>query len=113
MQSAEVAYELRDCVEYLIGSPTEIPGPGAPYKSVVPELFTETNCAENIASAYFDAYQKSYNGVVGSNDNWTGGVNTSVIKSAALDELALATRSIFTKYAQNRSLMKKKQLAAL
>lgn len=25
MQSVEVAYELRDCAEYFIGSPTEIP----------------------------------------------------------------------------------------
>lgn len=30
MQAVEVAYELRDCAEYFIGSPTEIPGPGAP-----------------------------------------------------------------------------------
>ena len=45
MQSVEVAYELRDCSEYFIGSPTEIPGPGAPYKAVVPEMFTETNLA--------------------------------------------------------------------
>lgn len=100
MQSAEVAYELRDCAEYFIGSPTEIPGPGAPYKNVVPELFTETNCAENIAGAYFDTYQKSYTGTVGSNANWTGGVAVSVIKSSALDQLTVATKKILTKYAQ-------------
>lgn len=103
MQSVEVAYELRDCAEYFIGSPTEIPGPGAPYKEVVPELFTETNLAVNIASAYFNYYEKSYTGFrPGSNENWTGGVATSVIKSEALEELARATKKILPKYIQDK-----------
>lgn len=33
MQSVEVAYELRDKANYMLGSPAEIPGPGAPYDS--------------------------------------------------------------------------------
>ena len=93
MQSVEVAYELRDCAEYFIGSPTEIPGPGAPYKAVVPEMFTETNLAMNIAEAYYGYYEKLYTGVSPiSNENWTGGIATSVIKSDALDNLAAATK---------------------
>lgn len=103
MQSVEVAYELRDCAEYFIGSPTEIPGPGAPYKAVVPEMFTETNLATNIAEAYYGYYEKSYTGVAPvSNENWTGGVATSVIKSAALDNLAAATKTIIPKYIQEK-----------
>lgn len=99
----EVAYELRDCAEYFIGSPTEIPGPGAPYKAVVPEMFTETNLATNIAEAYYGYYEKSYTGVAPvSNENWTGGVATSVIKSAALDNLAAATKTIIPKYIQEK-----------
>lgn len=98
MQSVEVAYELRDCSEYFIGSPTEIPGPGAPYKEVVPELFTETDLAVNIASAYFNYYEKSYTGAIPTNTIWTGGVATSVIKSEALEELARATKKILPKY---------------
>lgn len=36
MESVEVAYALRDCGDYMISSPTEIPGVGAPYEDVVP-----------------------------------------------------------------------------
>lgn len=107
MQSAEVAYELRGCAEYFIGSPTEIPGPGAPYTEVVPELFTETNCAENIAKAYFSFYEQRYTGVIPTNINWTGGVATSVIKSAALGELAAATKIVINKYVHDAYLIDK------
>ena len=64
MQSVEVAYELRDCSEYFIGSPTEIPGPGAPYKGVVPEMFDETNLATNIAEAYYGYYENLIQGLL-------------------------------------------------
>ena len=40
MQAVEVAYELRDYTDYCIGSPTEIPGPGASYDAVVPAMFS-------------------------------------------------------------------------
>ena len=36
MMSVEVAYEVRNYTDYYIGSPTENPGPGAPYDKVVP-----------------------------------------------------------------------------
>lgn len=99
MQSAEVAYELRNCAEYLIGSPTEIPGPGAPYQLVVPELFTETNVAKNIASAYFDYYKKSYDpNKDNTNSIWTAGVSISVVQTKFMDELATATKNIIPKY---------------
>lgn len=105
MQSVEVSYELRDCAEYFIGSPTEIPGPGAPYKSVVPELFTEKDLAKNIAEAYFGYYDKNYTGSSGTNANWTAGVSISVINSAALDNLAMVTKAILPKYIQNKRLV--------
>lgn len=108
MQSVEVAYELRNCVEYFIGSPTEIPGPGAPYKMVVPELFTETDLAVNIASAYYDYYDRLYTGErPTSNENWTGGVAASVINSAALENLAMATKAVIHKYVQNVSELRR------
>ena len=103
MQAVEVAYELRDCAEYFIGSPTEIPGPGAPYSVVVPEMFTETDLAKNIAAAYFNEYNSRYTGLdAGSNDNWTGGVSISVIDAAALDNFAMVTKTIIPKYIQER-----------
>lgn len=117
MQSVEVAYELRNCAEYFIGSPTEIPGPGAPYKTVVPEMFTETDVAVNIASAYFNYYETRYTGLEAMTGNdWTGGVATSVINSSALDELARVTKLILPKYiqeqkwAQNQDYIKVKDI---
>ena len=104
MQSVEVAYELRECADYFIGSPAEIPGPGAPYQRVVPEFFTETDLAKNIANAYFGYYEEHYKGTIPkSNDDWTGGVATSVVESAALDHLAAATKSVLKKYIEHRS----------
>lgn len=106
MQSAEVAYELRGCAEYLIGSPAEIPGPGAPYKVLVPELFTESDLSVNIASTYWDYYKDRYGKGMNSNDNWTAGVSISVIKSGgeALEHLALVTKDLLSKYVQNREV---------
>ena len=50
-----------------------------------------------------DIMKKSYTGVAPvSNENWTGGVATSVIKSAALDNLAAATKTIIPKYIQEK-----------
>ena len=107
MQSAEVAYELRDCSECFIGSPTEIPGPGAPYEVVVPELFTETDLAVNIAKAYYNYYESRYDGTYPTNDNWTGGVAISVIRSTALDEFARVTKELLPKYIQNHMVVDK------
>ena len=93
MQSVEVVYQLRDCADYFIGSPTEIPGPGAPYEEVVPALFSQDNPAINIAKNYYAVYEEKYdNGANMSNDNWTGGVSISVVKSSELPALATATR---------------------
>ena len=65
-------------------------------------IITETNLATNIAEAYYGYYEKSYTGVAPvSNENWTGGVATSVIKSAALDNLAAVTKTIIPKYIRN------------
>lgn len=92
-QAIEVAYELRQYADYIIGSPTEIPGPGAPYDEVVPAMFKATNVGvETIAEAYYKPYDDIYDGELPTNDKWTGGVSVSVIKCAALDELASITK---------------------
>ncbi|MDD3040700.1 clostripain-related cysteine peptidase [Bacteroides sp.] len=109
MQSVEVAYELRNCAEYFIGSPTEIPGPGAPYSTLVPELFAETDLPVRIADAYYSYYEKRYNGTIPFY-NWTGGVGVSVLRSDALDHLAIATKSIFLNYYQNISKIEKSDI---
>ena len=95
MQSVEVVYQLRDRADYFIGSPTEIPGPGAPYEAVVPALFSQDKPEINIASSYYTVYAGKYNnGIDISNQNWTGGVAVSVVKSSELPVLATATRDV-------------------
>lgn len=91
-QAIEVAYELRQYADYIIGSPTEIPGPGAPYDEVVPAMFTTTNVGVEVGKAYYEPYADIYTGALPTNDKWTGGVSVSVIKCAALDELASITK---------------------
>lgn len=63
MQSVETAYELKDVADWIVASPAEIPGPGAPYHNMMGAL-----CAadiEGIVNAYHSYYPKSvFSGVV-------------------------------------------------
>ena len=94
MLSLEVAYELKDCTDYIISSPTETPGPGAPYDQVVPMMFTSSEAAIKMAEAYFKYYSDKYNpNVENSNANWTGGVSMGVLDCTKLDKLAEVTKA--------------------
>ena len=88
MQSIEVAYELRDYVDYYISSPTETPGPGAPYDAIFSYLF-ENGAASALAETYFEVYDNMYKK---SGNDWPYGVSICAINSAALGDLAAATR---------------------
>lgn len=55
MQSIEVAYELKDVTDYMVGSPSEIPGNGAPYHLVMPWLVKGD--ARGLAQAYYEYYK--------------------------------------------------------
>ena len=58
---AEVGYELRNCAEYLIGSPAEIPGEGAPYHLMVEKLFsTSPTFYNDICNCYYDYFIEAY-----------------------------------------------------
>ena len=58
---AEVGYELRNCAEYLIGSPAEIPGEGAPYHLMVEKLFsTSPSFYNDICNCYYDYFIEAY-----------------------------------------------------
>lgn len=61
MQSIEVAYELRNQADWIIGSPAEIPNPGAPYHIIEKDLCTGN--VQGIVSGYDGYYPLSYNGV--------------------------------------------------
>ena len=91
MQSIEVAYELREYTDYMIASPTETPGPGAPYDAIMPYL-AQVGASEAIADAYFEVYNALYNGGSGiSNTNWTGGVSICALRTDGLETLATLT----------------------
>ncbi len=94
MLSVEVAYELRTFTDYYIGSPSEIPGPGAPYNAMVPLMFSK-KAAVSMASAYFDYYASLYNAGIGiSNEKWTGGTSICVLETSQLEHLADVTKQI-------------------
>lgn len=98
MQSVEVAYELKEYCNYFVGSPTEIPGPGAPYQVVVPAMFKESGAAVATAQAYFDYYNNMYTGVYPWSGEWGGGVSVAVMTSNKLDQFAEETAKILPKY---------------
>lgn len=100
MQSVEVVYELSDCADYFIASATEIPGPGANYHYVVPAMFAQKSGAElakEVSKQYYEPYAAIYDGnKETSNNPWTGGVSIGVLKSSALENLAAATKKVFS-----------------
>lgn len=90
MQSVEVAYELRDYADYYIASPTETPGPGAPYDAIFSYML-EKGASNKLAEAYFDVYQNMYQKA---GTDWQYGVSISVIKTSELEQLASVTRQV-------------------
>ena len=78
----ESAYELRNVTDYIIGSPAEIPGVGAPYNTVVPAMFEKTTFHTSIVDRYYAQHDGGYD------------VPLSVIKTSEMDNMASATRSI-------------------
>ncbi len=81
MQCIEVDYELRDIVDWVIASPAEIPGAGAPYTKLMPALFAD-DYAQRIPKEYHDHYETS---------SRSKGIVISAVKSSEMDNLAAAT----------------------
>ena len=108
MQSVEVVNELKEHADYIIGSPTEIPAPGAPYQKVVPAMFANNASATDIAKAYFEFYadENLYTGKLpynwGLGDPWTAGVSVSVVNTSMLEQLAKSSSEIIPKYIKGR-----------
>lgn len=108
MQSIEVAYALRNYTDYLIGSPTEIPGPGARYDALVPAMFAAKDVALKAAAAYYEPYVETYTGKTPiNNDNWTAGVSVSLLKSSELEPLAKITKQVLSGAINNVELRSK------
>ena len=81
MQCVEVAYELRNCADYLIGSPAEIPGYGAPYDKIVKDFFSQSDAFyADIVDTYANAYPDY--------------LPLSAIRLSAMEPLATATKAV-------------------
>ena len=76
----ESIYELRGVTDYIIGSPAEIPSPGAPYNTVVPEMFKRNDAPLGIMTKYAESY-KNY-------------LPLAVAKTKEMDALAQETRNV-------------------
>lgn len=87
MQTIEMCYELRDVARYIIGSPAEIPSPGANYTTMVAALFSPA-FARAIPDSYYNAY---------ANDNLYGCL-VSTVDCSQLDDLADATSAMTHTY---------------
>lgn len=97
----EIAYELKDVADYVIGSPSEIPDMGAPYDLIVPKLFdVSDNLCRGIIDTYYnfciEAYKiKSniyYNRIPGDLEGYS--VPLAAVKTSELDNLVQATSKI-------------------
>ena len=76
----ESLYELRSVADYVIGSPAEIPGKGAPYQEIVPAMFE----SETFYTSIVEKYHASVN----------GNLPLSVVKMSEMDEVAYATATV-------------------
>ena len=76
----ESAYEMRNTVDYIVGSVAEIPGQGAPYSKIIPDMFLP---AEMACKAIADKYYA----------NCSEAQPFAVIKNCEMDQLASATRT--------------------
>lgn len=100
MQCIEVDYELRHVADYIIGSPAEIPGDGAPYQLMLPllcQLPANDQLIHDIVQAYGDYYEN------GEGASGYGGVELSAISTAGLEDFAAATRPLIAELFAGRA----------
>ncbi len=88
MQSVEVAYELRNCVDWILASPAEIPADGAPYHKMTTSLFASPFNVLNVMNSYYDEYD----------DPDELGVVLSLVDCREMDNLASQTSLYVQKY---------------
>lgn len=95
MMCVEVAYELRHATDYLIGSPAEIPGAGAPYHLWIKDLFAKNDdFYRSLIDTYYDFYLELYKD--DTDESYLKGysVPLSVVDMRYIEDLALNTRAL-------------------
>ena len=92
----ESAYELRNCADYLIGSPAEIPGEGAPYHLIVEKLFSNSpTFYDDICNCYYDYYLDAYYWPIYSQLELEGySIPLSTFRLDQMENLANATKQL-------------------
>ncbi len=107
-QCVENAYELRNVTDYIIGSPAEIPGKGAPYDTVLRGLFEDSESFyKTIVDAYFaQTFNISYSGYY----TYDSRTPLSVIRTSEMNNLAKATQAVLKTFlpATNTDLTQKR-----
>lgn len=87
MQTAEIAYELRNYTDYIIAAASEVPGSGAPYNELVPVLGQDKS---SVGASIVDKY------ISGASSYWKDlgceGIAISVVKTNEMDKLLDITR---------------------
>jgi len=76
----ENIYELREVTDYIVGSPAEVPSAGAPYYTIIPQMFKRQGAAQGIMREYGEFYQDM--------------LPLSVAKTKEMEALAEATRTV-------------------
>jgi len=89
MQSIEVDYELKDCADFIIGSPAEIPDSGAYYNTMTPAMFKAENYAQEMVDVYKEHYGVATNAY---------GLIVSAVNSAKVNSVANEMKQYITKY---------------
>lgn len=74
----ENLYELRNNCDYIIGSPAEIPGDGAPYDQIVPDMFADGKFYTDIIDKYYQ--------------NEMGYLPLTAVQTSEMEHVAQATR---------------------
>lgn len=98
MSCVEVAYELRNNADWLIGSPAEIPGDGAPYKEMVKHFFSQSDSLyKDIINEYTNAY-KYFDYETNEYKNY---LPLSAIRLSEMESLATATKAVLPAVAEH------------
>lgn len=90
MGSIEVAYQMKDSVDYVVSSPAEILTDGFPYGKIMQHIFRTPTDLQSVAKEYYDHYNSLY----GSSRSAT----ISVVRTKALEDVAAAAAPLFEKY---------------
>ena len=95
MGCVEVAYQMKDSVDYVIASPAEILSMGFPYSKIMRHLYKTPADYISVAQEYYTYY----NSMSGQSRSAT----VSVVKTSGLANLAAESKKVFDKYRDNIS----------